>query len=1045
MARNVYDDESKTPKSLTPEEVRGLEDKSGSNVNDESANSPNSNLGGLNEKKDRLNQGHNDERQNTKATEPTPHEGQLGNGYSPGSGKTEKKPYWQRLAKRRGLLAGSGLLGGGLIVGILLFFSFLNVFKLDHMMSNIDQKTFSRFNAAANGRSDKWVQSYLFLRLMQLQGNGTDSDSEYFRANKVDTNNPIKDWYHTLRTSNFEADLAKKGIVFTNKSAGNGFTFSVLEVNGKQIAGLTPSDVRSGNLVDRLRNDPTFVESKLAEVDLTKPGANKDARALIKQTVNGNARFSSVLKRRQVRKDIQNMTGVKDWTFFETTRDKVNNKAFDIRDKIVIKAIPESTLSGKFIKCLFGISDCRFSEDPSDPQYRSDSSLTTHADGTPDSVYDKNGKPVGSFDLSDAADVTKQIISKAGGALSVLNIVNTLDSLTKVDTAIHNHDLSKGVAVARGVQAMGLYQVFETSRDQIKTGQLTSDEVNKLMQVIGPIASSESWTKVIDGHGGSSSKMSKEEYCSTKNQAAIENNPDLGNKQFAYLCPDKQIGGSSNAAALENAYNSSIGPILSPILAAYNAARNIPVIGAVVSFMEGIVNSISGVFTSALQSILDLAGIGKNVQDAMTWVVNKVAAFLGAGPILNGKESAGVFANWTLQGGAYTAEASTRANGGALTTASSKASAESSTASYYNAQSAQMSSFDKYLSLSNPQSPAARSTFALTQTNTQSLVGKLTDFGSTFKAIGSTMATLFGHRAFAASDTGYEGAQFAGIQTFDIPQQCYDRNPVDPSYTAIGGTNALQIFQKYGITVSQDDLTKLQSWETENSSDDFYSTIYGIIGDRQDADTIAEQIYDCNLIDTSVRGGIGYVYGYTNDNGLEDSSSSAGNSSSSNGGNTSVSGDWAWPTKVQGAVITSCFGSRHGAAGGGYHPGTDISQAEGTPVYAAQAGKVTFEGPVSGYGNNYVAIEVSPTVNEGYGHMDSATVHQGDQVTAGQQIGTIGSQGFSTGPHLHFNLRIGPNTDPYNGNASPFNHGLTIPSSVTDSYNCATYHYPGAP
>jgi murein DD-endopeptidase MepM/ murein hydrolase activator NlpD len=891
MAEPVYDeDKNKDPNSLNPGELHELEDAYGT-PEDESEDhaiergaDPNSlprkgmgrQLRKHHEDKDdkereALNQKLGDTWQQAKNTDARRHENQVGSGYKKSSSGGDEKSFLKGLYNRRKLLGFAGIATGGIVGIVIVFFGFLNVFKLDDMMSNIDAKTFSRFNAAADRRSDKWVQSYLFLRLMQLRGeSGADPDSEYFRASSVDTNNPIRDWYHTLRTSDFESDLAKKGVVFANREAGNNIQFSVLEVDGKEVAGLSAGDVRNGNLVDKLRTNPNFVQNKLAEVDLTKPGGSREARLQIKNIVNDNVHFLQVIKRRQVRKDIQNLTGVRDWRFFETTRDKANNKKINIRNKIITKAIPESTLSGKFIRCLFGITSCRFSDDPSDPQYESDTSLAGDAnpDNPGDPANDSNGKPVGAVDLGPATDVVKQVISHANLALSSLNIVSTLDTLSHVDHAIHNHSISKGVSVARGVQSEGLYQVFETSRDQMKSGQLTSDEVNKLMQVVGPVAAGDGWTKVVDGKADPSKLTDTTEsrkYCSPTNQASIENNPALGNKQFAYLCADKQIGGPGTATRLEKDYNSSIGAVLDPILTKYDSVRHAPVIGTFVDFLNGIVNAITGVISGLVQDVLKAVGLDDNLQNAIGWIVGKVSAFLGAGPILNGNEAGGVIMNWLVQGGAFTAESVARANGAMATTAATRVAAVNTTNQYTALQYSQRSVFDRYLSLSNPESAAARSAFALSEVNGTALSNKLTHLGGIFKTIGSAFTLPFTRHSLAQGDSGYSGAEFAAIQTQDFPQQCYDRQPLLQSPQ--DGTNIQDILGKSKVPDS--DL----SWDLVDNSSDWYKYVYDKIGDRSDADTVAEKIYNCNLLDTSVRGGIAYVYGYTNDNGLDDSDS----------------------------------------------------------------------------------------------------------------------------------------------------------------------------
>ena len=105
--------------------------------------------------------------------------------------------------------------------------------------------------------------------------------------------------------------------------------------------------------------------------------------------------------------------------------------------------------------------------------------------------------------------------------------------------------------------------------------------------------------------------------------------------------------------------------------------------------------------------------------------------------------------------------------------------------------------------------------------------------------------------------------------------------------------------------------------------------------------------------------------------------------------------------------ISSGFGYRSDpfTHAGAFHPGLDFKGPMGAPIYAAARGVVSFAGQRSGYGN---CIEVThgPGLVTRYAHMSAFRAHQGEAVTAGQQIGAIGSTGRSTGPHLHFEVRI---------------------------------------
>ena len=125
----------------------------------------------------------------------------------------------------------------------------------------------------------------------------------------------------------------------------------------------------------------------------------------------------------------------------------------------------------------------------------------------------------------------------------------------------------------------------------------------------------------------------------------------------------------------------------------------------------------------------------------------------------------------------------------------------------------------------------------------------------------------------------------------------------------------------------------------------------------------------------------------------------------------------AWP--IANAVLTQGFGPSPYAfeppygAYAHFHTGLDLAGPYDTPVVAAADGVVTLVGRDPwGYGN-YIVISHSGEISTLYGHLDAVMVASGEPVTQLQQIGTEGSSGHSTGPHLHFEVRLnGVITDP---------------------------------
>lgn len=112
-----------------------------------------------------------------------------------------------------------------------------------------------------------------------------------------------------------------------------------------------------------------------------------------------------------------------------------------------------------------------------------------------------------------------------------------------------------------------------------------------------------------------------------------------------------------------------------------------------------------------------------------------------------------------------------------------------------------------------------------------------------------------------------------------------------------------------------------------------------------------------------------------------------------------------WPV---GGVVTSEFGEPR-LPYQLFHTGIDIASADGkvgTPVAAFMAGKVIYaDSNSSGFGK-HVIIDHGNNVTSIYGHLDSLRVAKGQDVEAGRIVGTRGSTGRSTGPHLHFQINV---------------------------------------
>jgi murein DD-endopeptidase MepM/ murein hydrolase activator NlpD len=107
-------------------------------------------------------------------------------------------------------------------------------------------------------------------------------------------------------------------------------------------------------------------------------------------------------------------------------------------------------------------------------------------------------------------------------------------------------------------------------------------------------------------------------------------------------------------------------------------------------------------------------------------------------------------------------------------------------------------------------------------------------------------------------------------------------------------------------------------------------------------------------------------------------------------------------------VVVSGFGMRWGRM----HEGIDIAASSGTPIRAAAAGTVIHAGWLGGYGN-LVVLDHGDGLATAYAHASAILVGVGQQVAQGETVSLVGSTGNSSGPHLHFEVRVnGAAVDP---------------------------------
>jgi len=126
-----------------------------------------------------------------------------------------------------------------------------------------------------------------------------------------------------------------------------------------------------------------------------------------------------------------------------------------------------------------------------------------------------------------------------------------------------------------------------------------------------------------------------------------------------------------------------------------------------------------------------------------------------------------------------------------------------------------------------------------------------------------------------------------------------------------------------------------------------------------------------------------------------------------------------WPAR---GWVTSDFGQRLDpyTADRMMHAGMDIAAEPGKPIYAPSNGTVTFAGPEGNYGN-VIVLDHGYGIKTRFGHLAEMLVKPGDRVKRGEQVGSVGNTGRSTGPHVHYEVRM---------NNAPVNPWRYMKSSV---------------
>ncbi len=785
-----------------------------------------------------------------------------------------------------------------LVVTMVTFF-FPSSFTLPNFMKNAEQAGFQRYKVDINTRSTAWLEAYMALRFGEVDDPNLapgDRDNVFFRAENVKNNQPLRDWYRTMRTSKFEQDVfERRGIKFTSEAYrdSNGvikFRAAKLTMPDATVR-FDPRDLGYNELDALSQADVNKLNGRLQDtLDVDRYGSNKEARAAIKQLVREEQPgVWKAVKRYHLRQDIQNMIGVRKWKFFENTRGKIKAKKVSVRNKIITQSLPENTKSGVFVRCLFGIGECKTSADYANPENNSFGDTgKKKSDGNPndpnqsEKTYGdpKNPEtiPGSTADESfqgaiDAAGTTGKIATKVLEKLNVYNnVLSILDALARFDQALHNHSASLIISQIRSQMFLGTLTTFSVASDNLTTGQVNSEEVRSFMDQFARPTHGEGWTSVVEGQpsgtvsaaaNGFSEAKNKKEFCSPQHQALMEKYPKEAELEFQWQCPQDTVGGKNNAQALEDSWNNGAGAVLHPILKVFHDTTG--------GFFD-VLNSISSAIVDPIVNAgLSVTGLQDDVNGAVAYASQEAIKIGGATPPIDDNTPSGQVGNVNIQASAVGGEMSMRDHGGAKTTETARAGTEKDIIAYEQDQAAHTSLMDRYFSPSNPKSLVATQMFAISDFKYSNAGQSLSNV---FASALMSPWKVITQPTHADVPDGYAAAKFAKLDnTFDMPPQALHAKVLDETPQNVTNADELGIFKP-------DELT----WDLVSDCSKWYPALYEKVGGDEDK---AMSVWNVALMDAGAKTGLGAAFGYKSACSFDDGS---GTPSGGGGGDAGAAG-----------------------------------------------------------------------------------------------------------------------------------------------------------
>ena len=933
----------------------------------------------------------------------------IGGGYkTEGSRFSRLKVNMSSAGKRKAAIGGG--IGGGIMVMFIAIFMSLVPLKIVGMMSSIQSKFFAPSESAVEKQSDNLANYYLKKHVLPSLGKKCPST----RVNKdcmgdIPGSNKTQKLYRAWKDSRLETKLAENyGIEF--EKTGNGYKMVVPGDADTLIPGdfTAPGNTKTLSELSRPEVRAKFHEALAGETKLK--------RVFYRFKVGRLLERKYAIKRCVVACDLKD--NYADWKDDKKRAAKVLLSQRILEPNAEAKAlILECILNGGCNEDGTKDSDGRkrdgFEEKLSvklkDYEKKYGTKALKSVISEANSILDKQfstyvtEKVVGMIAGKTAGAATAQVAEKG------IPVVGWIDGAAKVikTTADAGGHFKKWAFVTNSTGMVALYQMYRTHADEIKSGHVDAELVGSFTSALdtgakkdGTGAAAEDsplYQNLFGSSKPTSTALLDTIVPSKANAAAVEKCDDGTDRPAGQLiCPEESLATSNILTSFSSLFN---GPPLSQLKtiadleqASLGKALAVPgdLLGKLIEGLPG--------FSAISEKIGDIAGgFLKGITDKLVYspISDNMSGLRNVDMIIGGADVAG---NRMAEDGL----------GGQKLTNGQVAEIRNEQTAKANHSFNNQPFFARMFDSSNQYSLVSRVAMAMpTNTNTAMKTSVTSLLSNPFSKLSHGFAAILSPAQVFAAETPAD-------DPFHIPQAGYALN--NPVFTTDPETYTEEYCSK---------LT--EAWNAATVVDE---------ATGMDVHTTTNP---CLLNDAA----IGSAGGAFTDEVLSpgDVSTATASSSSSATGSTGLlaPGALSWPTDVRGSGISQCYKQVFSGGGRSGHHGIDIFQSANQPVYASADGKVTFAGPADGYGSNFVILEHSPDEHTSYGHMNSKLVAAGDTVKQGQQIGTIGNQGFSFGAHLHFNLILSSQPFPgnyYQGNADPLKNGLQIPQGEANPAGC---------